>query len=260
MKNKFAFLSFSVLFVSVSAFAEVAIQATAPVAAASEDHGSTANAGGSSEVNVDSVFQKLKKNHAETIKSLTEAAQMLEKLMKEGDPPPNIVTSVALASEIIRLKREIPLIEAWDSGAIDKGEYVTIMAENLIVLDHLKRFAAFAKGAYSGWENREGPLNEKDFNATAAKEFDKFYSEKERKASVFNDVEVRDLAKDGRKTLPIYQATWAPDVEKRLEFRAKYYPGYAERLVKKNEGIIQEQRDVLEKSKQSPGASVTDGQ
>jgi hypothetical protein len=207
------------------------------------DHGSapaTALAATPAEVNVESVFQKYKKLHADTIKMLKESAQTLQRLQKEGNSPPTLILSVALASELLRLKKEEALIKAFEDGTLKKDDYVTLMAEGSFVLENLKMFGAFTKAAYETWEKRDRALNEKEVMLLAATLFDDYYTAEDGKAAVYNDVELRDLAKNGRTTLDRFKAITSDDIVERTLYRAKFFPGYAANLITKNEALILE--------------------
>lgn len=199
-----------------------------------------ADKAGRAGVNEGSIFKKFKQRHAETIASLKEAAETLQRLQKEKNNPPTIIMSVALASELLRLKQEESLIAAWEDGTLPKKDYITLMAENTFILDHLKMFAAFTKSTYAAWENRTGVVTEAELMRQAAEGFDTYYTEKDKRASAFYDVELREAAKEGRKTLDTFKKIFAADKDAREIFRTIHFPGYAEQLVTKNEKLIRD--------------------
>ncbi len=228
---KIQFLLISAFFFSTIALAEPA----------AGDHAADQGAGVSesakrSPVDVESIFQKHKQRYTETVASLKEAAETLQRLQKEKNNPPTIILSVALASELLRLKQEEALIKAWEDGTIDKAEYVTLMAENTFILENLEMFAAFAKSTYAAWENRTGVVTEKALLLEAAKGFGKYYTAADKLAAAYYDVELRDNAAGGRKTLETFKRIF----EQGDDFRAKHFARYAENLIKKNEALIRE--------------------
>ncbi len=189
-------------------------------------------------VDVESVFKKYKLRHEETVASLKEAAETLQKLMANGDKPPTLILSLALSSELLRLKKEEALIRAWEEGTLDKGEYLSLMGEGAFILEHLKMLAAFAKAAFAVWENRKAPLTEAELMVKTAQGFDAFYSETDKLGAAYYDGELRAVAKEGRKMLEVFLQLFDKDVEKRIRFRANYFSKYAENLVQKNEALI----------------------
>lgn len=199
----------------------------------------------------DRIFSKYKEKHTAVRAEIRLVGEELRDILKTRERAAAPRIYIALLAELARLNAEVTLVESWENGTLDRNDSLSLMADSLLVLEYLHMTASYARAINETMRQPVPAGREIASSSTldqAAKEFPRYYAEKQVGVPVFEDAEVLTHSREAGRLVPIAKALFEnQDPQGVINYRVRFFARYADNIIEKNRDRLQAFQNSLVK-------------
>lgn len=189
---------------------------------------------------VEYVFKRYEEKHREVRASLMDYAREVRQLLADKHRPADPSIPVALLTELQRLKTEKKLVKSWKQGTLPKEDYVSVMADSLMVMEYLTLMEAYGRALNE--LSRDPVVNGQTLKGAAlfkeaASRFDTLFVPNRKMTSPLYDAKIVDVSPSALRLVPIASQILSQG-ESALEYRVQFFSKYARNIINKNQKYL----------------------